>query len=68
MSTKGAALFGIIAMLLWTIRMTIGMAKGISGVAGGFLPLNTLIVSIVDFLAALSLLIFFVVYYKSRTE
>ncbi len=55
-------------MLLWTIRMTIGMAKGISGVAGGFLPLNTLIVSIVDFLAALSLLIFFVVYYKSRTE
>lgn len=66
MSAKGAALFGIIAMLLWTIRMTIGLAKGISGVAGGFLPLNTLMGSMVDFLAALSLLIFFLVYYRSK--
>jgi hypothetical protein len=64
MSTKGAALFAIIAMILWTLRMTVGLVKNLSGLAGGFVALSTTVVSLIDFLAALSLLIFFAVYWS----
>lgn len=67
MTTRGASLFAVVAMVLWTIRMAIVLIKSISGVSGGFLAANTLIASLVDFLAALSLLIFFAVYYRSKT-
>jgi hypothetical protein len=62
MTTKDAALFALIAMLLWTMRMTVGLIKSLSGLAGGFVSLNAAVVSAIDFLAALSLLIFFAVY------
>ena len=64
MSTKGAALFALIAMILWTLRMTVGLIKSVSGLAGGFVSLSVTVVSLVDFLAALSLLIFFAVYWS----
>jgi len=64
MSTKSAALFALIAMILWTLRMTVGLIKSISGLAGGYVALNVTVVSLIDFLAALSLLIFFAVYYS----
>jgi len=64
MSTKSAALFALIAMILWTLRMTLGLIKSISGLAGGYVALNVTVVSLIDFLAALSLLIFFAVYYS----
>jgi len=64
MSTKSAALFALIAMILWTLRMTVGLIKSISGLAGGYVALNVTVVSLIDFVAALSLLIFFAVYYS----
>jgi len=64
MSTKSAALFALIAMILWMLRMTVGLIKSISGLAGGYVALNVTVVSLIDFLAALSLLIFFAVYYS----
>jgi len=64
MSTKSAALFALIAMILWTLRMTLGLIKSISGLAGGYVALNVTVVSLIDFLAALSLLIFFALYYS----
>lgn len=67
MSTKGASLFALIAMLLWTLRFAVALVKSLSGLGGGYVSLNTAVVSLIDFLAALSLLIFFAMYYKSRT-
>jgi hypothetical protein len=64
MSTKGAALFALIAMILWTLRMTVSLIKDLSGLAGGFVSLSVTVVSLIDFLAALSLLIFFAVYWS----
>jgi hypothetical protein len=64
MSTKSAALFALIAMILWTLRMTVDLIKSLSGLAGGYVALNVTVVSLIDFLAALSLLIFFAVYYS----
>ena len=64
MSTKSAALFALIAMILWTLRMTVGLIKSISGLAGGYVALNVTVVSLIDFLAALSLLVFFAVFYS----
>jgi len=64
MSTKSAALFALIAMILWTLRMVVGLIKDISGLAGGYVALNVTVVSLIDFLAALSLLVFFAVFYS----
>jgi hypothetical protein len=62
MSTKRAALFALIAMILWTLRMAVALIRSLSGLAGGYVSLNVAVVSLIDFLAVLSLLTFFAVY------
>ena len=66
MNIKSATMFAIIGTALWTIRLALHLFTAISGVSGGFLPANTLLAALIDFLAALSLLVFFAVFYKSR--
>ena len=66
MSLRNATVFAIIGMALWTIRLALLLFTGISGVTGGFLPFNTLLVMLIEFVAALSMLVFFVVFYRSR--
>ena len=64
---KNAALFAIVGTALWTIHLLLHVITNLTGVSGSFVPVNTLIGSLVDFLAALSLLVFFAVFYKSKT-
>ena len=64
---KNAALFAIVGTVLWTIHLLLHVITNLTGVSGSFVPVNTLIGSLVDFLAALSLLVFFAVFYKSHT-
>jgi hypothetical protein len=66
MSLKSATLFAIIGMALWTIHLALLLLKTIAGVSGGYMPSNTLLVTLVEFVAALSLLVFFVVFYRSK--
>jgi hypothetical protein len=49
-------------MILWTLRMAVALIESLSGLAGGYMALNVAVVSLIDFLAALSLLIFFAAY------
>jgi hypothetical protein len=66
MSLRNATLFAIVGMALWTIRLGLHLFTMISGVSGGFVPANAMLVALIDFLAAVSLLVFFVVFYGSR--
>ena len=64
---RTATLFAIAGMILWTIRVLLLVFRDISGVAGGFVPMGTLLVSIIELVVSLSLLIFFIVYRRSHT-
>ena len=63
---KFAAMFGIFATALWTIRLAIAFLNNLSGVSGGIVADNALLTSTVDLLAGLSLLVFFVAYYRTQ--
>jgi hypothetical protein len=67
MTLRNAAFFAIIGMALWTILMAANFRRNVSGVTGGFLPAMSLITSLIEFVAVLSLLIFFVVFHKSQS-
>jgi len=43
------------------------LINSFSGVAGGIVPANSLLKSLIDFLAALSLLVFFVVFHRKQS-
>lgn len=66
MTLRSAAFFAIIGTGLWTLRLLMQLVTAISGVAGGYVAFNILLISLIEFLAALSLLVFFVVFYKSK--
>ena len=66
MTLRSAAGLAIVGMALLTIRLTVNLITNISGVLGGFIPANALLVSLINFLAGLSLLVFFAVFYKSK--
>lgn len=67
MTLRNAAVFAIVGMALWTIRLAMDLITSISGVVGGFVPANALLVSLIDFVAVLSLLVFFVVFHRSKS-
>jgi len=66
MSLRNATLFAIVAMALLTIAVAMHLFTAIEGVSGGFLPMNTLLVALIEFLASLSVLIFLVVFYRKK--
>lgn len=66
MSLRNAAFFAIVGMALWTVLTAVGLVRTISGVADGILPAITLVTSLIQFVAALSLLVFFVVFQRSQ--
>ena len=66
MTLRNATVFAIVGMALWVIRLALDLFNTISGVTGGFMPANSLLKSLIDFFAALSLLVFFVVFHKRQ--
>jgi hypothetical protein len=66
MTLRNAALFAFIGMLLWTVVLTVRLIINISGVVNGVVPAITLLTLLMEWLASLSLLVFFAVFHKSQ--
>jgi hypothetical protein len=65
MSLKNASFFAIVGTALWTVLTAVTLIRNISGVAGGFIASITLLTSLILFVTALSLLVFFIVFRRS---
>ena len=66
MTVKNAAFFATVGMALWTLLLTVNLLSTVSGVMRGLIPGNVLLPAFIDFLAGLSLLVFFFVYLRSK--
>ncbi len=64
MSLRTASLFAIVGTALWTLRLAFVLITALNGVSGGFLAANVLFTSLIEFFAALTMLIFFVVFHR----
>jgi hypothetical protein len=67
MKLKNATCFAIVGTAAWTILAAVNLVRNISGVAGGFRPAITLLTSLIQFVAALSLLVFFIMFRRSQS-
>jgi len=65
MSLKSAVCFAIVGTAMWTVLTAVNLIRTISGVADGFRAPITLLPSLIQFVTALSLLVFFIVFRKS---
>jgi hypothetical protein len=67
MKLKNAAFLAVAGTALWTALNAVNLVGNISGVADGFIPAVTLLTSLIQFFAALSLLIFFTVFHRAQS-
>jgi uncharacterized membrane protein YdbT with pleckstrin-like domain len=66
MSLKNAAFFAVIGMVLLTVLLTVSSIVNVSGVVRGFIPAMALLTSLIQWVASLSVLVFFVVFHRSQ--
>jgi UPF0716 family protein affecting phage T7 exclusion len=66
MNLKSAAFFAIIGTALWTVLTAVNFVRSVSAVASGLAPAVNLVTTLVQFVAALSLLVFFGAFYRSQ--
>jgi len=66
MTLKNATCFAIAGTAAWTILTAINFIQNVSGVIRGFIPAMRLVTSFIPLVAALSLLVFFVVFSRSQ--
>jgi hypothetical protein len=66
MTLKSAAFFALVGMALLTVLLTVSLIVNISSVARGLLPAMVLVRSLVEWVAAVSLLVFFAVFHKTQ--
>jgi hypothetical protein len=64
MSLKSAVCFAIVGTAMWTVLTAVNLIRTISGVAGGIIPAIALLSTLIQFVTALSLLVFFIVFRK----
>jgi hypothetical protein len=67
MTLKNAACFAIAGTAAWTVLTAINFLQNVSGVMRGFIPAMRLITSFIPLIAALSLLVFFVVFSRKQS-
>ena len=67
MTLKNAACFAIVGTAAWTVLTAINFLQNVSGVMRGFIPAMRVVTSGIPLIAALSLLVFFVVFSRSRS-
>ncbi len=63
---KNAALFALLAMALLTIVLTVNLIVNVSGVMRGFIPPVTLFTSLIQWLASVSVFVFFFVFHRAQ--
>jgi hypothetical protein len=66
MTLKNAAFFALVGMLLWTAVLTVRLIINVSGVVNGVVPAVTVLTLLMEWVASLSLLVFFAVFQKSQ--
>ncbi|HTA46441.1 MAG TPA: hypothetical protein VK789_28555 [Bryobacteraceae bacterium] len=67
MNLKSAAFFAIIGTALWTLLTAVNLVRSVSAVAAGLVPAVNVVTTLVQFVAALSLLVFFGSFYRSQS-
>lgn len=66
MSLKNAALFAVVGMVLFTLLVTVALFRNASGLINGFIPPVTVLISLIEWVASVSLLVFFIVFHKTQ--
>ena len=66
MTLKYAAFFALVGMALLTVLLTVNLILNVSGVLRGFIPAVTLLTSLVEWVASLGVLVFFVVFHRTQ--
>ena len=67
MKLKHATCFAIAGTAAWTVLTAINFLRNVSGVMRGFIPAMRLVTSGIPLIAALSLLVFFVVFSRTKS-
>jgi hypothetical protein len=67
MTLKTAAFLAIIGTALWTVLTAFTMVRNLTGLVDGYIPAAAFGTSLIEFLAALSLLIFVATFYRSQS-
>ncbi len=67
MTLRNATLLAIVGVALWTILLAVDFIVNLSGVARGFIAVDALFTSLIQFAAVLSLLVFLVVFRISQS-
>jgi predicted neutral ceramidase superfamily lipid hydrolase len=66
MTLKQAAFLALAGMALLTVLLTANLISSVSGLARGIIPAVALFTSLIHWLASLSVLLFFAVFYKKQ--
>ena len=67
MTLRSAAAFAIIGTGLWTLVLALDLIRSLSGLAHGIVAMATVLTTLIHFVAALSLLVFFLVYHSKQS-
>jgi hypothetical protein len=67
MTLKSAAFLAVIGTALWTVLTAFAAVRNLTGFVDGYIPAVAFATSLIEFLAALSLLIFVATFYRSRS-
>ena len=66
MTLKNAAFLALVGMVLLTVLLTMNLINNVSGVVRGFIPVMALLISLVQWLASVSVLVFFAVFHRTQ--
>ena len=66
MNLKTAAFLAVIGTALWTVLTAFTAVRNLTGFVDGYIPAAAFATSLIEFLAALSLLIFVATFYRSQ--
>ena len=67
MSLKSAALLALIGIALLTVLLAVGFVRDVSNLLAGVIAAITVLISLIHFLASLSVTIFLYVFYKAQS-
>ena len=67
MTLKNAVFFALAGMAMLTVLLTVDLFVDVSGVLRGLIPAMTMLSLLVEWLASVSLLVFFGVFYRTQS-
>jgi hypothetical protein len=67
MNLRNAAMFAIIGTALWAIVLGMSFINSLLALTRGIVAASATLTSLIHFVAALSLLVFFVVFHRSQS-